>query len=76
MADGMDAQGVVRLLGEADAIVADTKAQLARLSLELFNVALASLGKAVQHGENAHGGVPIQAANVGAGALGPGDFHA
>jgi hypothetical protein len=35
------------LFGEADAIVADTQAQFAGLSLELLHIAFAGLGKAV-----------------------------
>jgi hypothetical protein len=52
MADGMDAQGVVRFSGEADAVVADAEAQLAGLSLELLDVALASLGEVKERGED------------------------
>ena len=74
MTDGVDAEGVVRFFGEADALVTDAEAQLAGLSLELFDVALASLGEAKECGEDAHGGVAVETADVGAGALGPDDF--
>jgi hypothetical protein len=74
MTDGMNAEGVIRFFGEADAVVADTEAQLAGLSLELLDVALASLGEAKKCGKDAHGGVAIETTDVGAGALGPGDF--
>jgi hypothetical protein len=74
MTDGVDAEGVVRLFGEADAVVTDAKAQFAGLSLELLDVALASLGEAKERGEDARGGVAAETAYVGAGALGPDDF--
>jgi hypothetical protein len=45
MEDRMDAQGAARFFGEADAVVADAKAQLAGLSLELLDVALVGLGE-------------------------------
>ena len=70
----MDAQDVIRLFREANAVVANAKSQLARLSLKLFDVALASLSEAMERGKDAHSGVAVQAANVGAGAFGPGDF--
>jgi hypothetical protein len=74
MVDGMDAEGVVGFFGKADAVVADAEAQLAGLSLELLDVALARVGEAQECGEDAHGGVAVETADVGAGALGPGDF--
>jgi len=74
MADGMDAQGVVRFCGEADAVVADAEAQLAGLSLEFFEVALARFGEAKERAEDAHGSIAIETADVGAGALGPDDI--
>jgi hypothetical protein len=74
MADGMDAEGVVRFFGEAHAVIADAETQLARLSLEFFNVALAGLGEAMQYSEDAHGGIAVETADISAGALGPGDF--
>jgi hypothetical protein len=74
MADGMDAEGVVRFFRETDAVVADAEAQLAGLSLELLDIALTGLGEAKECGEDAHGGVAVEAADVGAGALGPDDF--
>jgi hypothetical protein len=70
----MNAEGVVRFFGEAHAVIADAETLLARLSLELFNVPLAGLGEAMQYGEDAHGSVAVETADVGAGALGPGDF--
>jgi hypothetical protein len=74
MADGVDAQGVVRFSREADGVVTDAKAQFAGLSMELLDVALASLGEAKERGGNAHSGVAVETADVGAGALGPDDF--
>ena len=75
MTDGMNAEGVIRFFGEADAVVADTEAQLAGLSLELLDVALASLGEAKKCGKDAPSKVVrIETTDVGAGALGPGDF--
>jgi hypothetical protein len=70
----MNAEGVLRFFGEADAVVTDAEAQLAGLSLKLLDVALASLGEAKECGEDTHGGVAVETADVGAGALGPGDF--
>ena len=70
----MDAEGVVRFFGEADAVVTDAEAQLAGLSLELLGVAFAGFSKAKEYGEDAHGGIAVEAADIGAGALGPGDF--
>jgi hypothetical protein len=37
-----------------------------RVSLELFNVPLAGLGEAMQYGEDAHGSVAVETADVGA----------
>ena len=74
MADGMNAEGVVGFFGKADAVVTDAKAQLAGLSLELLDVAFASLGEAMERGEDAHGRVAVETADIGAGAFGPGDF--
>ncbi len=74
MADGMDAQGAAGSFCEADAVVADAEAQLAGLSLELLDVALVGFGKAMECFEDAHGGVAVETADVGAGAFGPGDF--
>ena len=70
----MDAEGVVRFFRETDAVVADAEAQLAGLSLELLDIALTGLGEAKECGEDVHGGVAVEAADVGAGALGPDDF--
>lgn len=52
--------------GEADAVVADAESQLARVSLQLLDVAVARLGEAVETGEDAHGGVAVDAADIGA----------
>jgi len=59
MADGMDVQAIVQFLGEAHTVVADAKAQLPGLSLKLLDVALASLGEAMERSEYAHGGLAI-----------------
>lgn len=74
MTDGMDAQNVVQFFSETNAIVANAKAQLAGLSLELLGVALARLGETMEGEEDTHGGVAVETPDVGAGALGPGDF--
>jgi hypothetical protein len=70
----MDAEGVVGFFSEAEAVIADAEAQLSGLSLKLLDVALAGLGEAMERGEDAHGGVAVETADVGAGTLGPGDF--
>ena len=70
----MDAQGVFRFFGEANAVVANAEAQLARLSLELFDVAFASLSETMERREDAHGSVAVETADIGSGALGPDDF--
>jgi len=76
MADGMDAEGVVRFFREADAVVTDAEAQFARVSLELLDVALIGLSEAKESLEDAHSSKAVEAADIGAGALGPGDlFH-
>ena len=74
MADGMNAQDGAGFVGETDAVVADAEAQLAGLSLELFHIAFAGLCKPMERGKDAHGGGPVQAANVGAGVHGPSDL--
>ena len=55
MADGMDVEVVVGFFGKAHAVVANAKAQLAGLPFEFLDVALASLGEAMKHGEDARG---------------------
>src|SRR5271165_4552285 len=70
----MDAQNVLGFLGETDAIVAHSKTQFTRCSLQLLYVALAALGETKKRSEDAHGGLPVQGADVGPGALGPEDF--
>lgn len=74
MTDGVDADGVVRSFGEADAVVTNPKAQLAGLSLELLDISLASLDEAKERGEDTHSGVAVETADIGSGALGPDDF--
>jgi hypothetical protein len=74
VANGMDAQRVVGFFGETHAVIAHAKAQLANLSLQLLDVPLASLGEAMDGKEDAHGGVAVEAADGGAGALGPAIF--
>ena len=60
----MNAEGVGMLFGETHAVVADAQAQLAGLSLEFLHIAFAGLGEAVQRGEDAHGSLAIDTANV------------
>jgi len=66
-------QHIVGFFREADAVVTDAEAQFVGLSLKLFDVAVASLGEAKEC-EDAHGGVAVETEDIGAGALGPGDF--
>ena len=74
MSDGMNVQCVVNFFCEAHAIVADTKAQLVHLALEFFNIAFAGLSESLEREENTHSSIAIEAADIGAGPLGPGDF--
>lgn len=74
MADRMDLEGIAGFFGKADAVVAHSKAQLAGLSLKLFDVTLASLSEMMQASEDAHGSVAVQAADVCACRFGPGDL--
>ncbi len=71
--DGVDAQGVRVLFGEADAMIAYTKAFLASLALELFDVAQAVLGQPVERQENVPGDVLRDGADVGFGFFGNDD---
>jgi hypothetical protein len=71
---GVDLQDVTRLLGEADPVVPDPKSQFAGSSLQSLDVAFSAFREAIQRSENAHGGLPIQAANISPRAFGPGDF--
>lgn len=73
MTDGVDKKDIAGFLGKADAVVADPKAQFAGLSPELLNVTLAGLSEAMECGEEAHSGVAVETADIGAGALGPDD---
>ena len=63
----MDDEGVVGFFGEAEAVVADAEPQLFGVALQLLDVALASLGEAVQGGQNPHGVGAVDAADIGAG---------
>src|SRR5258708_36135133 len=65
MEDGVDAESVGMLFGEAHAVVADAQAQFAGLSLEFLHIAFAGLSEAVQRGEDANSGLAIDKANVG-----------
>jgi hypothetical protein len=42
------------------------QSQLASVAFELLDVALAGAGEAIQCGEDAQGGVPLDAAHIGA----------
>lgn len=66
MSHGVDEEGVLRFFGEADAVVADTQPQVTGVTLDLLDVAFAPLGEAMESGEDAHGGVAIDAAEIGA----------
>lgn len=58
------AKSVGMLFGKAHAVVADTQAQFAGLSLKLLHIAFAGLSEAVQRGEDAHSSLAIDTANV------------
>ena len=64
MKDGVDAESVGMLFGEAHAVVADAQAHFAGLSLEFLQIAFAGLSEAVQRGGDAHSGLAIDTANV------------
>ncbi len=74
MEDGMNVQGAAGFLRETDAVIADAEAQLTGFSLELFYISFAGLRKPAERGKDTHGSVSIQAANVSARVLGPGDL--
>ncbi len=66
MSYGVDVESVLGFFGEADAIVSDAKAQLAGVALQLLDVAFARLGEAVDRGEDALGGIAVDAADISA----------
>ncbi len=70
----MDDEGVVGFFGEANAVVSDAKAKLFGVALEFLNIALASLGEAVEGGENPHGVGAVDATDIGAGRRRPVDL--
>ena len=70
----MDAQSMVRLFGEANAVVAYAKAQLVGVSLELFDVSFSGFSESMKCCKYAHGRVAVEAADIGPRAFGPGDF--
>ncbi len=77
MQDGVNVECAGRVLDEADAVIADAQAQIVGVAFELLDVALAGTGEAVQRGEDAHGGLAVDAAHVGARGWGEDDlFHA
>ena len=61
----MNEQGVRRFLGEANTVVADAKAQLGGVALQLLDIALAGFGEAVESSEDAHRHIAINLPNVG-----------
>ena len=65
MQDGVNEDGSRRLFVEADAVVADAEAEFAGVALQLLDVAFAGAGEAIESGENAHGGLAVDAAHVG-----------
>ena len=74
MTNGMDAERVRGVFGEAQAAVADTQAQFAGFSLKLLDIAFARLGETVERIEDTHGHLAVQTADVRASALRPDDF--
>jgi hypothetical protein len=74
MSNGMNVQSVFGFFSEADAVVSDTKAQVAGISLKLFHVAFPRLCKPMERGENAHGDFSVQAPYIDSGRLGPNDL--
>jgi hypothetical protein len=74
VADSVDAQCTIRFFGEANTIVADSKAQLTGVSLKLFDVPFSGLGESMKCGKDTHGRVAIEAADISPRTFGPGDF--
>ena len=76
MKNGVDAKNIIGFGSETHAIFADAKPQFAGISVELFDVSLARLGKAKDGGEYTHSSLAIQTPHVHSGVLGPRDlFH-
>ncbi len=65
MQNGVNEDGSGRLFVEADAVVADAKAEFAGVALQLLDVALASAGEAIESGENAHGSLAVEVGESG-----------
>ena len=73
MEDAPDFEGIGDV-GKEKPVVADAEAELRRLDvLEALHVAFAGAGEAIQRGENAHGGLAVDAAHIGLGRFGPDD---
>ena len=72
MQDSDDVEGI-RLVSKADAIGTHAETKLVRLSLEGLDVPQTGLREPVKSGEDAHGCVSVQAADVPTSLLGKDD---
>jgi hypothetical protein len=69
--DGVDVEGIVRLFGEADAVGADTLAELRRAAaMEFLQIARTMFGQAMNRRQDVHGDVLRDGADVGFGVVG------
>jgi len=74
MEDGVNVESTGRFFCEVDAVIADAEAQLSGVAFELLDVTLAGLGEAMEGGEDAHGSLAVDAADVGARRWGKDDL--
>jgi hypothetical protein len=70
-----ECEGVVGLLGKADAVITNMKTQLVAFTLEFLDITFAGFGETVERREDAHSGLAVQATNVRTGTLRPYDIH-
>lgn len=71
MPDNVNLESAVLALREPYAMIAHPQTQFAGLSSELSDIALASLGKTMECGEDAHRSFTVESANIGTSILGP-----
>jgi hypothetical protein len=69
----VDAESVVSIFGEADAVITDAETFLAALVLERFHAAGSHLSQTVEGGENIHRDMLRNRADVGFGLIGETD---
>jgi hypothetical protein len=64
----------VGLLNEAHPVIAYAEATLFGIPLKSLDITYTGFGEAVKRCEYAHGGGNVEAADIGAGLIGEGDF--